>query len=394
MATNGPIRRVVYFLQKRFFSATPSSKTPKKSSTITKTKIKTEIFAKIPPQSPSFSIQYLTEKCGLSLDSAISASKRHALEEKNKKQLDAVVSFLKSHNFSDTQITKLIEKQPGVLHCRISSNLEPKIQFLAENGIKGLNLPKVVVSSPAIFFRSLDAQLKPAMALIKRFVTCPTRTMVVFGRGAWILNSDWKLMQQNVDYLIEKGVLESRIEELIVLQPRFLYQDISRMIYAVEMIKCMGVKPCDLVFIHTLRVVLSLSELSWKKKVSIFESLGWSNDEVISTFTRSPHCFSCSEAKIRKAMDYLVNTAKLDKETIIGYPKILMYSVEKRVIPRHTVWKILKERKLIKGTKFIWVLNKSEKDFIAQYINKYSDEIPYLLHIFLGCKDSIRAVRN
>uniref|UniRef100_A0A803N796 Uncharacterized protein n=1 Tax=Chenopodium quinoa TaxID=63459 RepID=A0A803N796_CHEQI len=348
MAANLPFKRVVSFLQKRFFNAHPFPQNPK----FRKRKIKSEISKSILPNLSSFPIQYLTNSCGLSLDSAIKASNRVVLEEKKKKRFDSVVLFLKSHNFSNAHIIRLIEKHPAVLNCRITSNLEPKLRFLVENGIKGLYLPRLVVASPAILFRSLKAQLKPAM-----------------------------------------GVPERRIEELLVLQPRCLYQDISRIKYAVKMIRCMGVKPTDVKYIHNLRVIMSHSKLSWKRKVSVFESLGWSTEEVISTFTRTPHCLSCSEKKLRNAMDYFVNTVKVDRETIIGYPKVLTYSIEKRVVPRFTVWKILIERKLTKCTRFIWMLNISEKEFIDLYVTKYSTEIPYLLQIYMQSKGgSIRAV--
>ncbi|KNA13781.1 hypothetical protein SOVF_113730 [Spinacia oleracea] len=393
MAANPPLRRVVNFLQKRFFNTTPSPKYPKQPSTILKPKIKTEISNSILPKS-SFSIQYLTKSCGLSLDSAISASNKVSLEENNKKQFDSVVLFLKSYNFSDTHIGELVKKRPYVLLCKTSTNLEPKFQFLAESGIKGLNLPKLIVSSPTILFRGLNSQLKPAMTIIKRLLPRPDRIEIVVQRGPWVLTSDWKVMQHNLDYLIKQGVFESRIKELIVLHPRCLYQDTSRIRYVVKMITEMGVMPCDLKFIHALRVMLSLSKSSWERKVKFFESLGWTNDEVISTFTKSPACLSCSEEKLRNGIDYFVNTVKIDRQIIISYPKVLMYSVQKRVIPRFTIWKILEERKLIKGMQFIWVLNKSEKEFIEQYVTKYSSEIPHLLQMYLSGKDSISAVRS
>ncbi|KAL2942928.1 Transcription termination factor MTERF9 chloroplastic [Bienertia sinuspersici] len=380
-------RRVIFnILQKRFFNAIPSSKLPKKPSPLPNkttekscesSKNKSGIHKSVSLH--SFPIQYLTKSCGLSLDYAISASKRVTLDECNREHFDAVVSLLKWHQFSDAQIIELVRKHPSILLCRISSTLEPKFEYLAEIGIKGLNLPKLVMLSPAILFRSLDAQLKPAMSLLKRFVSSPEKILVTIQRGSWFLTSDWKGFQHNIDYLIEQGLPHDRLEELIVLQPRCLHQDIERIKYAFEMIKTMGVKPNDLKFIHALRVILSLSELSWKRKVKIFESLGWSSDEVISTFTSSPHCLSCSEEKLRRGMDYFVNTLKIDREVIIAYPKILMYSIPKRVIPRYTVWKMLEEKKLTKTSKFIWVLNKSDKDFMNKYVTKYSSLIPSIV---------------
>ena len=77
-------------------------------------------------------------------------------------------------------------------------------------------------------------------------------------------------------------------------------------------------------------------------------------------------------------MDYFVNTVKIDREVIIRYPKFLMYSIAKRENPRFTVWKILMERELIRGKQFIWLLDISEHNFVAQYFTKFSNTIPHL----------------
>ena len=126
-------RKFIWVLHKLFFHTPASSNILPKSTTgddqtiLTTFKTK-KIYTQIPFQS-NFTIKYLTESCGLSMESAIFASKKVNLNEKNQKQLDSIFSLLKSHNFSDTQIAELIEKNPLVLHCRVETNLECKIRF-------------------------------------------------------------------------------------------------------------------------------------------------------------------------------------------------------------------------------------------------------------------------
>ncbi|CAO2839975.1 unnamed protein product [Amaranthus hypochondriacus] len=384
--------KVLLFFRKRFFDSPISSISLLKSTSLNnhnliyrRYKTNTPDFHSNPSPKLSFTIQYFTKSCGLSIDSAISVSEKVKLNEKNKYQFDSVISFLKNNHFSDAQITKLVELYPFVLCNKLSVNLKPKIKFFAENGISGLLIPKLLIACPSILCRSLDSSLKPSMSFLREYVKDPEKIVVAIHRGPWIFSSKWMNMNRILDYLSESGVPRHKLEELIVLQPRCLYQKLERIEYAVEMLKNMGIKPQEARFLRRLRVILCQSKSNWQEKVKVFESMGWSKDEVITTFARDPQCLACSEKKLRVAMDYFVNIVKVDRETIIGYPKFLTYSIEKRVIPRYTVWKILEEKNLTQG-KFVWVLNKSEKTFMEQFVTKHSDAIPSLKKIFLSSR--------
>ena len=220
---NLPFRRLVFYLHKRFYNALSSSKTLKssaiKDNRMTETRNNRQINTincSNSTSNQSFCVEYLTNSCGLSLHSAISISKKVKLEDKNKPHFDSVVSFFKSHNFSDAHIVQLIEKHPAVLHCKIGTNVEPKIQFLLESGFQGLLLPEFVVSAPDIFGRSLNNQLRPMMTLLKKIISCPEKILLAVRRGKRIVSADNEQVQQNLDYLIEQGVSKQRVEALLV----------------------------------------------------------------------------------------------------------------------------------------------------------------------------------
>ncbi|XP_057520413.1 uncharacterized protein LOC130800774 [Amaranthus tricolor] len=383
-------RRLVFFLHQRCYIASSSSSNTLNYNYSTTSKrdnrFSTSTETCNSASNLSFCIDYLTNSCGLSLHSAISISKKVKLKHENKQRFDSIVSFFKSHKFSDSHIVQLIEKYPAVLNCKIVSNVEPKIHFLLENGFQGLLLQEFVVSVPEIFGRSLNDQLKPIMALLKKHINSQERIIMAIRRGKWLLGSDYERIQQNSDFLIEEGVPKERVENLYFWQPEYMSYDHSRVKYVVEKLKTMGIFPCNPMYVHSLRMMLSLSELSWKKKVKIFESLGWSYDDFISTFKRYPFCLCCSEEKLKKSMEYFVNTVKLDRRAIIACPKILNFSIEKRVFPRFTVWKVLEERNL-NPPQFIWMLNRTEKVFIERHVTKYADTIPDLLRIYQTSKE-------
>ena len=146
-----------------------------------------------------------------------------------------------------------------------------------------------------------------------------------------------------------------------------------------------GIEPTSLMFIHAVRVIMSMTELTWKRKFKFMKSVGWSEEEILSAFKRYPLCLACSEEKFKNVMDFYVNTMKLEPRAIIAYPKFLTYAVETRLRPRYNVLKVLRSKNLIKGNneKIVWSLTINERDFLKNYVSKYADEVPGIVEMYL-----------
>ncbi|XP_038680229.1 uncharacterized protein LOC119981246 [Tripterygium wilfordii] len=157
----------------------------------------------------------------------------------------------------------------------------------------------------------------------------------------------------------------------------------DRMIYAVEYIKKLGVEPSTPIFVHALRAMLSMSETTRKKKFEVLKSLGWSEEQIVSAFKRTPFILACSEEKLRLVTDFCLNTMKLDLDTLISYPTFLTFGVDQRLRPRYNVIKVLQSKNLLRGKKKIeWLFILSEKIFRENYVLKHVDEVPELLQIY------------
>eukprot|EP00257_Ricinus_communis_P019696 XP_015578758.1 transcription termination factor MTERF8, chloroplastic isoform X1 [Ricinus communis] len=367
---NNQIRNLLSHIQKRFFiSSVTLSSTPLSATS-----------------SSSFTVHYLLKSCGLPLESAISVSEKLQLDAKNQQRTQSVVDLLKSHNFSDTQLVKLIEKRPAVLQCKAQENIQPKFEYLIKQGFKGKLLPELILSNPVILRRALDSHIKPSFEFLKSVLDSNDKIVAAIRRSSWLLTFDLKgTMQPNVEFLLKEGVPAYGIEKMILLQPRAIMQKHDRMVYAVNAVKNLGLEPKSRMFIHAVRVIISMSELTWKKKFEMMKSMGWNEEEILSAFKRDPLCLACSEEKIKNAMDFYLNTMKLKPHVIIAYPKFLMYAIDTRLRPRYNVLKVLESKKLIEGDKKIeWLLTINEKTFLQQYVIKYVDKVPglKLSHVF------------
>ncbi|XP_021609495.1 uncharacterized protein LOC110612940 [Manihot esculenta] len=299
--------------------------------------------------SPSFTVQNLVNSSRNPLESILSDSKHG---KNYLKRTQSILKVLKAYNFSDTHVARLIVKWPKLLNCEVSSNLQPKLEYLMKHGFVGELLPELIVSNPTILKRALDTHIKPSLEYLRSYLCSNDNIVASVKRCSWLLTSDLKgAMQPNAEFLIKEGVSLHRLQKIIMLQPRAIMQKHQNMVYAVNAVKNLGLKPTSPMFIHAVRVMISMSESTWKKKIELMKSFEWSEEEILSAFVRDPLCLACSEKKIKNVMDFYMNTVKLEPRNIISYPKFLMYAVEKRLRPR------------------------------------YADEVPGLLEMYVGAKE-------
>ncbi|KAI5595951.1 hypothetical protein BDE02_03G174100 [Populus trichocarpa] len=353
---NLPVRNLLLSLiQKRFVKTSSTTRPPNASSS---------------SSSSSFTVQYLINSCGLPLQSALSVSKKFQIDENNLQKPQSVIQFLKSYDFQDSHIAKLIEKWPAVLRSRTEDNLKPKFDFFIKNGFVGQLLPQLAVLDPVIFRTSLDASIKPCFELLKRFLESNENILAALSRAPFLMSFSFNAtVRPNLDLLKKEGVTADRVAKLLLSQPRSLQHSNDRMVYAVTYLKQLGIEPDKTMYIHALTVIARMSESAWRKKIDMFKSVGWTEEE----------------EKIRSMMDFFLNKMKLERQTIVANPALLKYSFGNRILPRCNVLEVLKSKKLIKGDPNIATLLKlSEKDFMERCVTKYEDKVPGLLEMYGG----------
>ncbi|XP_058107321.1 transcription termination factor MTERF9, chloroplastic-like [Magnolia sinica] len=317
----------------------------------------------------SFTAQYLIKSCGLPLETALSISKRLHLQENNLQKPDSVLTFFKSHGFSETHITKVIAKLPGLLQSRIDNNLKPKMQFFLAMGFSNSTLPELIASNPLILRRSLINHLRPSFYFLKSFLETNENVITAIRRSRWLLTYDLKgILRPNLNLLVNRGVPTSCISKLILSKPRAIMLKVNLFANIVERVEKLGIMPGSPMFVHAIRGMSTMNNSSWESKLAFLKSLGWSEEEIMIIFKREPICMTCSKEKIRRVVDFFVNTLKFDHSMLLTNPKLFMYGLDKRIFPRCAVIQVLHSKKLLtKDKKLIWIFYLPEKRFLENY---------------------------
>ena len=200
-----------------------------------------------------------------------------------------------------------------------------------------------------------------------------------------VLDSVNKSLFPKITTLREIGVPESSIRFLLRNDPCVLQFKNEKFQKIVKKVVERGLDPMEVVFIHAVRVFAGMSESTWEQKMENFRRWGLSSDEIMLMFRSFPSCMSLSEKNIRSTMDFLVNKMGWKVTKITRVPNCLTYSLERRIIPRCLVVKVLILKGLVKkDVGFGTFLKPAEKEFLERFAIKYQNQVPELLNLYKG----------
>ncbi|ONK55094.1 uncharacterized protein A4U43_UnF7660 [Asparagus officinalis] len=154
----------------------------------------------------------------------------------------------------------------------------------------------------------------------------------------------------------------------------------------VESIKKFGFDPLARQFVLGVHVMSATSPLTWERKLDLYKSFGWSEEEIISAFTKHPNCMLISDKKIKQMIDFYVNKLHWASHVLLANPKLLCHGLESRVLPRCCVLSVLSSKGLIKRYPCVinGVLRLNENKFYNKYVSKYMDQVPEVLEAYKG----------
>ncbi|OIT30461.1 transcription termination factor mterf5, chloroplastic, partial [Nicotiana attenuata] len=301
--------------------------------------------------STHFLIKYLVDSLGFSRKEAISTSSK-LTPQKTIKNPDLLLNFLIQTGFDETQIKKLVFRAPRLLYRDVSRTLIPKRQCLVDLGLSGSDLVSVIAKDPNIFERSFDTHLRPTIGCLRRILGSDEDVVKAIKRAVWLLSfGTHHIMETNVLLLRNYGFSDLMIKKFVLRNPNSITQKsewFKDLLHRVE--KDFQVTPDSATFLHGFRALASQKKSTLEKKIgwkiAMFKSFGWSDDEILELFRKLPLCIALSEVRIEKALNLYMKELSFEPSYLASRPAFLAYSLEKRVIPRMQVLKILDEKKL------------------------------------------------
>lgn len=333
-------------------------------------------------------VDYLINSCGFSKDKAIFTAS-HVAHIKSPDNPDSVLKFLKGTGLNDTYIRDLISLRPRLLSSNVEKNIQPKVKALQELGLSGSDLGDIILRNSSIFVRSIDNQILPSIEFLRSILYTDEDVIKAIKRSEWLLTCGvHQRMMPNIEILRNCGVCDKKIKRCIIQNARFLLQTPSWLGNIVKQVEGeFGVSRNSGLFCYALEVVGSLSKSTIESKFQIFKSFGWSDSDVKLMFRKLPYCLGLSEANLQKGLNFLMKELGYDASYITHHPKLLCYSLEGRIIPRHAVVELLKSKELSKKIPSLYTfVSLSEDHFLKEFVFPYKDKAPDVYATYLSSK--------
>ncbi|KAK1293595.1 hypothetical protein QJS10_CPB17g01589 [Acorus calamus] len=326
-----------------------------------------------------FKVSYFMNSFGLSSNSALKASELVVL--KTTENADSVLLLLKNQGFTNAQIAKLVSISPRLVLLNPDKNLKPKIDFLRGAGFSTPDLTHIISSNPQILNSSLEKRILPAMGFLKGILGSDKDIISTIKNAKWILNSNLnELMRPKIAALQDHGVPAYRVSAMIKRNPSAFLSRSDRFSEALMIVKDMSFDPSSSLFCVALATVVGIDKSIREEKMELYGSFGWSEDDIVSAFKKQPQIMAISKSKIKRMMDFFVKESGCGLSLVSRYPNILLLSLEKRIMPRYSVTRVLISHGLLnRDVNFVTIFMLKEAKFLEKYVIKYQENVPQVM---------------
>ncbi|RWV87002.1 hypothetical protein GW17_00051050 [Ensete ventricosum] len=279
------------------------------------------------PQS-SFMAEYLVSSCGFDPDEAAKASKLLGLIEFRHQ----AASVLQDLGFSFSDITHLVSSKNTFIRHKPHTILS-KIELW--QGLLGSN----------------DLLVK----LCKK--------------SRWFLgHSIEKRIQPNIEILRDCGITGQKLSVIIRHNPFVITQKAETLKASISRVEGLGVARTSGMFHLILMSLTCVSEKNFEAHLEFFKGFGWSEDDFVAAFRMAPTLVRCSLKSLQRKMEFLINEIRCTPSYLANRPVILLYSLEKRLIPRYRILTGLKSRGVkVSNLQMVTYMRYTEKKFLEKF---------------------------
>nr|XP_018675024.1 PREDICTED: transcription termination factor MTERF6, chloroplastic/mitochondrial-like isoform X1 [Musa acuminata subsp. malaccensis] len=332
---------------------------------------------------PHFMVEYLVNSCGFSPSEAAKFSKPLA-RLRSTENPDAVLNFMRSQGFDGAGIRKVISADPRYLCCNVEKNFSPKFQFLRDLGLSESDIVDAILKNDVILRLDVHRSLVPKLEMWESLLGSRELVLKHLKKTGWFFfSSVEKTLHPNLKFLRDEcGIPEERVSLVLRSHPKLISQKPESLRALVARADELGMPRQSRMFMWTLDVFQKVSKEAFEAKAELMRSFGWSESEFSSAARKAPTFLCMSLDMMRRKMEFFINIVGYTPSFIASQPTILLYGLQKRVIPRFRVLEMLNTKGLwTRRGKFVNYVQLSNTKFREKIVLPYKEKVPELLDI-------------
>ncbi|XP_059064647.1 transcription termination factor MTEF18, mitochondrial [Cryptomeria japonica] len=278
--------------------------------------------------------QFLLNECGFSESQVLAIGRRDEdlFKVISIRTAQQAVQLFRDSGFTEDQVRKIVLLQPNTIKLKVHSQLKPKIEFMKALGFTGSDLAHIISQEPRFLGCNLEQNLNPKVPLLVGIFGSKLNLYKIIMRYPRVLMCNTDNMKPNIDILKQSSMQD----ELLLCnhgKARFNFSQCEKP----------GILEGSKAFANALAVVDSSGLENFENKLKLLTTLGLLENEILKIVRWSPSTLTVGIDMIKKKMDFLKNTAGFQPNIVVSYPRLLCYSIENRLQPRHKVIEFLSE---------------------------------------------------
>ncbi|XP_034591657.1 transcription termination factor MTEF18, mitochondrial-like [Setaria viridis] len=320
--------------------------------------------------------EYLVSNCGLTRAQALKASKQLA-HLRSPSKPDVVLAFLSALGLSRPDIAALVTTDPRFLCASVENTLAPHVTELSNLGLSRKQIARLVpLARTAFHCSTVGLNLCFWLSVIGSL----ERVLTVLRRNCNILRSDIeKVIKPNMALLQQYGIHVGNFSIPNSFLPVVMTRAPEHVQVAMARINKFGFRQNSGMFARALEVFATHSQEKIDEKIRTLEMLSWSLDDVLMTVRKMQYLLNMSKERVRRNLEFLARDVGLEVPYIAQRPVLVMYSLERRLVPRHHLIKILNAKGLLSDKFDLYsTFALSEKKFLDRFIHPYEHMVPGL----------------
>jgi mTERF domain-containing protein, mitochondrial len=318
--------------------------------------------------------EYLVANCGLTPAQALKASKKIS-HLNSPSRPDAVLAFLAGLGLSRAEVATVVSSDPHFLCADVEKTLVPRVVELTDIGLSRAEMARLVLTSQ-IPFRT--ASLRRNLDFWLSFFGSFDELLQILKVNKGLLGIDLeKVAKPNVELLQQCGISLSDVPHRFM--SRMVGRSTNHLQEALARVYEFGIEQSSWAFIHAFAKFAFLSREKLNKNIQVFEKFGWSRVDISSAVRRAPDILCLTEERVKRGLEFLTGDVMLEVPYIAQRPKLMLCSLERRLVPRHCLINFLKARELMMiQLSFYSITLMGEEKFLKKFVHPYEKSVPGL----------------
>ncbi|OVA16554.1 Mitochodrial transcription termination factor-related [Macleaya cordata] len=293
---------------------------------------------------------------------------------------------------SDLEISKIFLRQPSLCKSDLTV-LTSKLNLLRGIGLTGSDLAKIINCRPRFLASRITQGLDERIDFLHSLFGSKEMLLKAIIRNPSLLTYDLhNHIKRCVSLYEEMGINREELVPLLISRPTLIPRtslDDDKLDY----IRRTGLSKDSKMYKYVVTLIAISRLQTIREKVANFEKFGFSTDEVMGLFGRSPMVLTLSVDKVQRNMTFVIGTMKLSSAIILHHPFLLYSNLESVLRPRFLLAEKIKMMDLhpqIKGSAMLRALRMAEFRFVKAFINCHSEDVKFDLMEFYSKAKGIK----